>query len=266
MALPFWVDQTLSGGKVEMAHSMADEKSIVKKAETAIDDFRVLWNKRPGMCVVVLLILLAPSLFLVFSNLWGKGAIEKENLNLKSDLHDTKEELQSKEAQLAPFLAVANQRFSNEPPDKRLDLTLEMMHNIDKDVHQLLIASTNTQTNPYVLTEEAIARIKQRMMPDTNTTINFSYSVTDAKAFKLATQIQDLFSSQGFKIGETSGETTYPPRIGIWLIVKSHPSKVSPAVLRPLSQIYSELRLEPTYSIQANMPESAITIAVGLAP
>jgi hypothetical protein len=139
------------------------------------------------------------------------------------------------------------------------------LKDVDTMVRQLLVASTNSHGQSFSLTPEAIAHIKQGMRHDSNVEIEYYATMGDAKAFKLASQIRDIFDSQGFKNDEIIQAVFIPPPSGVNFVVKDL-STTSPSVLEPMFKIFLALGLKPTASRDATLQQSKIKIIIGSEP
>jgi len=98
----------------------------VQQMEREIDALRLLFKRRPIISMVIVLWLIGPVFYAVYEFV-QRRSIQKENATLKQELSETKRDRDAKGAQLAPFLATAELRFPDAPPDKRLELLLNRL-------------------------------------------------------------------------------------------------------------------------------------------
>jgi hypothetical protein len=159
------------------------DQSFVRKGERALDDFIDLWKRRKPACVIVLLVMALPAIGFAISNFWGKGVLRHQVDDLQKRLNATERDRDSKAAQLAPFLAIANQRFESAPPDKRLDLLAQRIEELTHTVKE-----TAAQLPPQwkLLTNEAMKRLQAKLDYLGWRKITISSVSGDKKAFELA--------------------------------------------------------------------------------
>ena len=96
---------------------MTKNQSIVKKTESEIDNFIDLWRRRRGICIIVLIILVAPICFSLYLKFLEIPNLESKISGLEKDLDIATKERDKAEIMLAPFLAAAEHKFPNQHPD-----------------------------------------------------------------------------------------------------------------------------------------------------
>ncbi len=106
---------------------MNSESSIVTKAESAIDDVFDLWRRRKGVCILVLLGIVCPTLFAFHQQLIAVPRLEDKLAASQSTVGDLKRELDKTELKLASFQAAADRAFPNREREERLDLLLSQL-------------------------------------------------------------------------------------------------------------------------------------------
>jgi hypothetical protein len=116
---------------------MTQNQSIVKKAESAIDDLIDLWRRRKATCIIVIMIMVIPSgltVYLQFHKVPGlESTIEDKNqriLDLDKNLEDAINARDKAEIRLAPFLAAAEGNFPKAPPDEGLELLMDKLDEV----------------------------------------------------------------------------------------------------------------------------------------
>lgn len=131
---------------------MADEtKSIVKRTESAIDDFLDLWRRRKLICLLVLLFLMAPGGFGAYLQFVKipqlqaaareqekKAASEKEALRSAEESHrdllgEKTAKIQELETELAPFRTFALLKFSSSDSQAMMKLA-EHLQVVDSEL------------------------------------------------------------------------------------------------------------------------------------
>ena len=109
---------------------MTENQSIVKKTESAIDDLIDLWRRRRGICIIVLIIMVAPICFSLYLEFLEIPNLESKISGLEKDLDIATKERDKAEIRLTPFLAAAEHRFPNQHPDKSLELLMDKLDEV----------------------------------------------------------------------------------------------------------------------------------------
>lgn len=110
--------------------------------------------------MILLVAALSPTIVSTIGHFWGKSKLEAQISDLQQDLTETKRDRDSKATQLAPFLAIANQRFEAAPADKRLDLLLERIDDLTQTVRDTAARLPTKRS----LSPEAITRIQTKLV------------------------------------------------------------------------------------------------------
>jgi uncharacterized protein involved in exopolysaccharide biosynthesis len=104
-----------------MSEKTGEDSNIISKGERNVDAFLDLWKRRRKICILVTLILICPDILGLISY-FDKSAKITE---LKSKLAEVTADRDKKEQLLAPWQALAARTFASDPSEKRLDLLLE---------------------------------------------------------------------------------------------------------------------------------------------
>jgi hypothetical protein len=215
------------------------DHSIIAQGERAVDDFVGLWRRRKFICVLVVLILLVPALVTGFGMFWGRGSLKGQLGNLQRELDDTKRDRDSKATQLAPFLALANQRFESAPPDKRLDLLFDR---VDKLMEAVRETATKLPGRRH-LTEDGIKRIREKLDFAPRLDVEVGGIMGDMESLDLAAQIKETFEGSGFKVRELSQYV--PKKEGVFGVSYYCKQELDPRLADAIRQLFVELSEEP---------------------
>lgn len=214
---------------------MAQEQSIIKKGENAINDFLHLWRRRKLICIVIIIVLLIPAIFSVANSFWGRGQLNDRIVKLESELTETKRDRDARAAQLAPFLAIANQRFENAPPDKRLDLLLDRIEKLTTTVQDSMAKLQSRRS----LSAEAIARIVGKLNSSPHLDVEVGGMLGDMESLGLANQIKSAFEQSGFKVRKLAQYLPQSePIYGVSIYFKEKPKL---GLINATGQVFTEL-------------------------
>lgn len=241
---------------------MTSDQSIVKKTESAIDDLVDLWRRRKLVCVIVIVIIVIPvgsSLYLQFvavPKLKADISQRQQDIQtLKDSVQSAEKERDNAKIQLAPFLAVANQRFPDIPSDKRLELLLAK---IDQAIVSVQDAARR------VSPERSLdPQIQSSLVTNLKTIPSLDVKVTcligDAEGFALAWQIKNVFEKAEWKVNFHQALFSVP----IKHLVLTFGKEPSPELQRILSILLDSLGYPLEAGLDEKLGENALEIVVG---
>lgn len=220
-----------------------EDKSFVARGEKALDDFLRLWRRRKVACTVILICMAVPAAGFAIANFWGKGALNAEIDHMRRERDSVITERDSKAAQLAPFLALANQRFETAPPDKRLDLLLERVEELSRTVRDTAALLPRAQKS---LDDTTLRRIQSKLDFARSANVHVSSLNGDAKAFEIARQLFALFQNSGFSVSGINSVITTEPVSGLRVTFGSEPSEV---LRTAFAEIFAALEQTPAITV-----------------
>lgn len=116
---------------------MPEDVSIVKKAETVWDDLRDLWRRRKVLCIAIVLVLFAPTLFGAYQQFVAiprlKAELDRQKSAIKlrdSQIHDLKGERDKLDMKLTTVQAAADRTFPDRKEEERLGLLLSLLERV----------------------------------------------------------------------------------------------------------------------------------------
>ncbi len=224
---------------------MALPQSIVKKTESAFDDIADLWRRRKVLCIFVIFVLVGPSLLSAFMI-----------PHLKSKLEKAEGAKDKAEIQLAPFLAVANQRFPDTTPDKRLELLLKRL-----DQAIISIQDVARKVSP----ERSLApEIQSSLVTNLKTIPSLDVDITcvlsDSESFELASQIKTVFEKAGWKVNGVNQAVSSPPIKHLRLTFGKKPSS---ELQRALVDLFDGLGYPREAKLDEKLGGNVLKIIVG---
>jgi hypothetical protein len=176
----------------EESSKVGSPLSAVRKSERNVDDLIDLAKRRPILCALFIIVTLASLGHWVLGESISK--LKADNIKLENELTETKRDRDSKATQLAPFLAVAEKQFKNAPADKRLDLLLDKVTDIQKRLppdHRFSLPEL----------DQILAELKQS--PKLN--VHFSLVMEYVEGGDAVKQLRQVFEQAGFST-ITSGD------------------------------------------------------------
>lgn len=232
------------------------EESVVKKGERAFDDFVELFQRRKLASLVVVLILLLPAMGFAIANFWGKGALREEIRGLRRERDDLKTDRDAKASQLAPFLAIANQRFEAAPPDKRLDLLLARLEELKQTVKE---TAALLPRSPKLLNNDQITHLQSALDFLKIGKVHIASVNGDNNAFDLAQQLAGLFQNSGFSLTGVDSVVSSVPLKGLKITIKDNSN---PQLTSVLEELCRDLDQQPVITINMAI-ENDIDFLVG---
>lgn len=234
---------------------MENGQSIVKKTETSFDDIRNLWGRRKGLCIIVICILLVPSIILT-SRLYFDFLVKAENAKLKSKIERLTQDRDSKAAQLAPFLAVANLKFEDSPKPERLDNLFNLIQDF-KDNTEAKLSKLPLQRR---IGHELKIQIETELKSIAPIPIYFGAVMGDVESYNLAKEIAYIFIRAGWsdiKLGYANANRN-PKGIQVY-----GPYKIGDQLINSLSKISNNLGLNIDISVDKNYKQNITWVIVG---
>jgi len=131
-----------------------------------------------------------------------RSELNQDNKNLKKEISKRKEEISNLkrerdkfEIQLTPFLARADQRFPEAPPDQRLELLIKKMDEVISNVQDAARKISPERVIPQQIIQKVAKGLE--LLPQLN--VEVTCILGDTESFALATQIKSIFEMAGWK-------------------------------------------------------------------
>ncbi|MGB8225814.1 MAG: hypothetical protein WCE45_02945 [Sedimentisphaerales bacterium] len=242
---------------------MTSDQSIVKKTESAIDDLVDLWRRRKLVCAIVIAIIVIPVGFSLYLQFVAVPKLKADISQRQQDIQTLKDSVQSAEKerdkaeiQLAPFLAVANQRFPDTPSDKRLELLLAKLDQAIVSVQDAARRVSSERSLSPQIQSSLITNLKT--IPSLN--VEVTCVLSDAEGFALASQIKNVFEKAEWKVnGVNQAVFTVP----IKHLVLTFGKEPSPELQRTFSILFDGLGYPREAKLDKKLDENALKIVVG---
>lgn len=142
---------------------MNENQSIIKRTESARDDFIDLWKRRPVICTLVLAILIAASACSIYLKFHRIPKLElridykvKEISQLKKEREEALEARDKAELQLGPFFLAAERSFPKAPVDQRLDLLMDKFDEMATAEKQEKMLAILERMQSFVITDHDV--------------------------------------------------------------------------------------------------------------
>ena len=242
---------------------MINNQSIVKKIEIAIDDFLDLWKRSKLLFLFVIIFILALGAYFVIPKFIYmpklKSELEKKENTIKElevKISKVEHERDKAQTQLAPFLAVANKKFSESPQDKRLDLLLNRLEQT-VDTFQDIAKSIPVDRK---LNQTIKNKIIERLKLIEPLVIEISCIVGDQEAISLAAEFKEIFENADWKVHGITMVIINRPVKTISLIFGKKPSR---DILIALAPIFNSLGYPREYVIDEKINNNLLKILVG---
>jgi len=235
----------------------------VEQLEREFDAGKSLLKRRPKLFVCLGLIAFVVLIGYLINEHIVKKALQDDNTKLKSELvslketlDDTKRDRDAKATQLAPFLATADLRFPDAPPDKRLELLLQRMEQVVANVQDAA-----RKISPERAIDPQIRRVLVGNLKTTSPlSVVIDCTIGDQEAFSLASQIKGLLEEIGWKVDGISQSIYSKPVKGLVLIFGKTPSPELQSALAPL---FDGLGYPREASLDEKLGENGLKIIVG---
>lgn len=235
---------------------MNKEQSIVKKTESALDDFLDLWRRRKLVCIIVLLVISLPTSFTLYQQLVAVPKLKDQVSTLQTAKDEAERECDKAELQLAPFLAAADRRFPDSPADKRLDLLLSRLDKAITDVQSAArMVSPERSFDPHH---------RQSLVDNLKSVTPLEVEITcvlgDTEGFSLASQIKEVFEQAGWKVNGVNQAVFSVPVKHLVLTFGKDPSR---EVQRALAPLFDNFGYPREASLSKDLGERSLKIVVG---
>jgi len=193
----------------------------VQQMEREIDALRLLFKRRPIISMVIVLWLIGPVFYAVYEFV-QRRSIQKENATLKQELSETKRDRDAKGAQLAPFLATAELRFPDAPPDKRLELLLNRLEDAIIQVED----AARRMGSKMILSEDIRVSMINRLKHQPSLKVDITAALGNSQPYELAEQLKTVFLEAGWPIskGSVSQAIFSRPQLGCKFVFSEKPS------------------------------------------
>jgi hypothetical protein len=207
---------------------MDNNSSLVKKAESNIRDLLSLMKRSPIIGVIVILILITPTGFYVYERFFVIECLKKQLKDsnskykaISTDLQDTKMERDKAQIQLAPFLAIANKNFPQDPQNEQPKLLLNKIEKLLCEIKETADKITPQRIIPKDIIDKLIAKLKT-LQP---LYLQIAIPAGDNEALELATQIKKAFEMANWKdIDSIRHFLCYEPQKHLYVEFKNKPS------------------------------------------
>ncbi len=238
---------------------MSAEKSIIGKTETALDDIIDLWKRRKPVCVLVLIVVFLPTAFTLYQQAIAVPRLKSKATALDTEMQKAERERDKAQIRLAPFLAAANQSFSNAPPDKRLDLLFIKMDDMLTKVQTATDKLTYKRSIPSKIRQALIADLRVAPPPQKVLVI---YPSGDEEARLFALEIEAALIESKMKVESTWWRGSPVPS-GISVLSKS---KISNPSAFCISRALANAGIRSEYMRGTLIPNEDLQIIVGPKP
>lgn len=235
---------------------MDNNSSLVKKTESNIRDFLSLMKHSPIIGSIVILILFTPTGFYVYQRFFAIECIKKQLQEsnskyeaISTELRDTKTERDKAQIQLAPFLAIANKNFPQEPQNEQPKLLLNKIEKVLCEIKEAADKIIPQRVIPKDIIDTLIAKLKT--LPPLCVEINIPAG--DNEAFELATQIKEVFEMANWKDIRGIRQLTYfKPQKHLYVEFKNKPSN---DILDAILPLYDTFEYPRKFRINEHLSE-----------
>ncbi|CAB1064486.1 hypothetical protein D1BOALGB6SA_9282 [Olavius sp. associated proteobacterium Delta 1] len=242
---------------------MEHKDSIVKKTESAIDDFIDLWKRRKGICIIAIAIIIVPTCFTLFQQYIAIPKIQSQIVKkdqkislLENRLKETIREKDKAEIKLSPFLAAADRHFSKSPPDERLNLLVEKIDSLIKRVE----SAAKDIKSKRILSIEAISKIKSRFSLFPPLSFIITSIMGDQESMQLGEQIKRILEEAGQDVKGVNQSLFTQPVFGLRINVYELPPKQIQAAIAPF---FNDLGYKRVVGLKKELKPNQIEIIVG---
>jgi hypothetical protein len=196
-----------------------------------------------------------------------RSELKRDNKSLKQDLEttqgmldDVKHERDKFQVQLAPFLATAEARFPDAPPDKRLELLLNRMEQAVSEVHDAVLRIGKDR----VLSDYLIKKVIPQLKRQPKMTVSITSVMGDTDGFALAKQLETIFTQAGWPMsdGGVAQAVFTAPQKGCQFVFRRDQAP-SAALQQPLLEILDAIGQEKRLYVDPNQAKDNLKIVVG---
>lgn len=192
-----------------------------------------------------------------------RSELKQDNKNLKTQVSELKEENSDLkrerdkfETQLSPFLAAADQKFPDAPPDQRLDLLIKKMDEVISTVQDAARKISPERLIPQHIIKNIAKSLEH--LPQLN--VGVTCILGDTESFSLATQIKSIFEMAGWKVHGVNQSVFTSPVKHLILEFGKKPSK---DIQRALSPLFDFLGYKKVASLNKKLPVDNMKIIIG---
>jgi hypothetical protein len=219
-------------------------ESRLKSFERDWDYLRSLWRRRPGFFFVILILGLGFITFEVYRTFLGIPNLKERITGLEVEITEVKRERDSKSAQLAPFLAVANREFKDVPEEKRLDL---LIPRVEQAIRSLEATAKNINA-PRQLSEQQVVQMVNALRPFSNLSCNITTQNPNYEVMGYARQLESIFRTSGWTVGFQGALLP----VSIQGVLVEFDGPVPNELAQALMPIWTSFGHKPTANIQTN--------------
>lgn len=234
---------------------MSPEKSFVGKVEQNVDDLGKVRKRKPWLFYLLLAGFVIFGVLYVFEKFWGIPKLKEQLQAQEKQISELTRDRDSKAAQLAPFLAVANKEFRDAPENKRLELLMQRV----EDAARSLETTAKNLNAPRRLTQEQVSVIVAGLQRFTNYSCTVTTMNTDYELTRYAEQIVELFKSASWKV--EFQPALLPVSIQGLLVESGVP--ISDDLGKSLLPLWTSFGHKPTGQIRPELGPRSLTIIVG---
>lgn len=159
------------------------------------------------------------------------------------------------QTQLAPFLAIAERRFPDEPTNKRLELLLTRLDKVINDVQSAARKVSPERTLGAELEQTLIANLKSSH----HINVKITGIMGDTESLALAYQIKEVFNKAGWGVRAVDQKAFINPIKGLVLVFGKAPPYALKQALTPLFKNFSPSRA----ILDEQLGENNMEIVVG---
>ena len=225
--------------------------------EKEVGALRLLFKRQPILCFLIVLWLVFPTIYAGYQIVQVHN-VEKENSDFKKKLKDAERDIDDNASKLAPFLAEANLRFPDDPPDKRLDLLLKRF---EKTVLEF-DGVTKRKGPDRHLSDGTRKTTVERLKRQQRLKVNITSVLGDTEAYSLAEQIKTVFLDAGWPVSKGSVRLGifYKPQRGCKFYFAENPN---PEMQEVILDILDSIGEKQKLFIDPQQSDDALEIVVG---
>ena len=227
------------------------------KSEKELDALRSLFKRRPILCLLVILGLVCSAVYAGYQAITIRN-VEKAYNDLEKQLETVKQKRDTLADQLAPFLAAADLRFPDDPPDKRLELLLKRYEKTMLEVDPV----TRKMGPERQLSESVRERVIERLKQQQKLKVNITSVLGDSEAYSLAEQLKTVFLNAGWPVSKGSVRLGifYKPQRGCRFYFTKRPS---PAMQEIFLEILDTVGEKQKLFLDPQQTEGTLEVVVG---
>ncbi len=234
---------------------MSSDKSFVGKVEQNVDDLGRVRKRKPWLFYLLVAGFVIFCALYVFEKVWGIPKLKDQLSAQEKQITDLTRDRDSKAAQLAPFLAVANKEFKDAPENKRLVLLMQRV----EDAARSLETTAKNLNAPRRLSVSQVAEMVAALKDFTNYSCTVTTQNTGYELTRYAEQIAAVLKEAGWKV--EFQPALLPVSIQGLLIESGSP--IPDELAKRLLPLWTSFGHQPTSAISPDLSPQSLTIIVG---